>query len=59
MPEALTALRRFGVSATGSGKVLAVEVHEQRKAEVITMLAREGVDITDFEVERGRWNSQS
>jgi ABC-type multidrug transport system ATPase subunit len=59
MCEALTAMERLGVPATGSGKVLAVDVHEQRKAEVITILAREGVDITDFEVERGRWNSQS
>lgn len=59
MPEALTAMQRLGVPAAGTGKVLAVDVHERRKAEVITILAREGVDITDFEVERGRWNAQS
>jgi len=57
--EALTALERVGVPATGSGHVLAVDVHEARKAEVITLLAREGVDIADFEVERGKWNVQS
>ena len=57
--EALTALEREGVPATGSGHVLAVDVHEARKAEVITLLAREGVDIADFEVERGKWNVQS
>jgi ABC-type multidrug transport system ATPase subunit len=57
--EALTALERLGVPASGSGKVLAVDVHEQRKAEIITVLAREGVEIADFEVEHGKWIAQS
>jgi ABC-type multidrug transport system ATPase subunit len=57
--EALSAMERMGIPATGSGHVLAVDVQEQRKAEVITLLAREGVDIADFEVERGIWNAQS
>jgi ABC-type multidrug transport system ATPase subunit len=57
--EALTTMERMGLPATGSGHVLAVDVQEQRKAEVITLLAREGVDIADFEVERGTWNVQS
>jgi ABC-type multidrug transport system ATPase subunit len=59
MHEALTAMERLGVPAAGSGKVLAVDVDEQRKAEIITVLARQGVDIADFEVERGTWNVQS
>ncbi len=56
--EALTAMQRLGLPASGSGKVISVAVQEQRKAEVITVLAREGVDILDFEVERGTWNVQ-
>lgn len=56
--EALSAMKRLGLPASGSGHVISVEVQEQRKAEVITLLAREGVDILDFEVERGSWNIQ-
>lgn len=59
MPEALATLRDLGITATGSGHVLAIDVPNQRKAELITHLVRKGVDIADFEVERGRWTDQS
>lgn len=59
LPEALELLRSMGVEASGSGHVLAIEVGSQRKPELITALARHGVDLVDFEVERGRWNGES
>lgn len=59
LPEALELLRSMGVEASGSGHVLAVDVGSQRKPELFTALTRHGVDLVDFEVERGRWNGES
>jgi hypothetical protein len=38
--------------------VVTVQVEPGQKARVLSALAREGVDIDDFELERGTWTSQ-
>lgn len=59
LPDALALLKRMGVHASGSGHVLSIEVQAQRKAELLTALTRHGIDMVDFEVERGQWNAES
>jgi ABC-type multidrug transport system ATPase subunit len=58
MPEALATLARLGYEAHASGRVVTVQVEPGQKARVLSALAREGVDIDDFELERGTWTSQ-
>lgn len=55
MREALSALAHFTVEATADGRVLTVAVQPQQKAEVLDRLARAGVELEDFDVERMIW----
>jgi ABC-type multidrug transport system ATPase subunit len=50
--EAVAALEHSGHSVTVSGKVMTIPIRAQDKAQVLSILARAGVDIADFEVER-------
>ena len=50
--EAVTALETLGYSTMVDGKVLTIALQTQEKAQVLTALARAGVDVHDFEVER-------
>ncbi len=43
------------VEATADGRVLTVAVQPQQKAEVLDRLARAGVELEDFDVERMIW----
>jgi ABC-type multidrug transport system ATPase subunit len=54
-PEALTVLAQYRVSATPDGKVLTVSVQQHQKAEVLDLLARAGIELEDFDVERLIW----
>lgn len=51
--EAIETLARLGYQPSGEGKVLSVAVPPHEKARVLGALARNGVDLDDFEVERG------
>jgi hypothetical protein len=54
MTEALETLTRLGYEPTRGGeRVLTVGIQPHQKADVLTALAREGVDIADFEMEHG------
>jgi ABC-type multidrug transport system ATPase subunit len=53
--EALTALVDYAVEATRDGRVLTVAVQPHQKAEVLGRLARAGVELEDFDVERLIW----
>lgn len=55
MREALAALASFTVEATADNRVLTVAVQPQQKAEVLDRLARAGVELEDFDVERMIW----
>jgi ABC-type multidrug transport system ATPase subunit len=55
-PQALAALTAYSVSSTPDGKVLTVAVQPYQKAEVLDRLARAGVALDDFDVERLIWN---
>ena len=59
LPEALATLNRLGFEATGTGHVVTVPIPVREKARVIGALAREGIEIEDFEVERVGWTDQS
>ena len=54
LPEAISCLARLGFEATGAGHVVTVPVPLREKARVIGTLAREGIEIDDFEMEWGR-----
>jgi ABC-type multidrug transport system ATPase subunit len=54
--EALAALTDLRVRRTPDGKVLTVAVQPHQKAEVLERLARAGVVLDDFDVERLIWN---
>lgn len=56
LPEAMVALRELGIPASATGSVLTIPVTTRQKAEVLTRLARHGVDIDDFEMEQMEWN---
>lgn len=58
LPEALAAMRAHGFAASGAGHVLSVEVDARQKAQVISALARGGVEIVDFELEQRTWTRQ-
>ena len=49
--EAIASLGRLGIEATGTGHVVTAPVPLREKARVIATLAREGIEIDDFEVE--------
>ena len=55
--EALSALADYSVERTSDGKVLTVAVQPHQKAEVLDRLARAGVDLEDFDVERLLWTT--
>jgi ABC-type multidrug transport system ATPase subunit len=55
--EALSALADYSVERTTDGKVLTVAVQPHQKAEVLDRLARAGVDLEDFDVERLLWTT--
>jgi ABC-type multidrug transport system ATPase subunit len=53
MAEAIATLTRLGYEPVrGGDRVLTVGIQPHQKAEVLSALARDGVDIADFEVER-------
>ncbi|HEX5166860.1 MAG TPA: nitrous oxide reductase family maturation protein NosD [Thermomicrobiales bacterium] len=53
MNEALETLTRLGYEPVrGGDRIVTVGIHPTQKAEVLMALAREGVDIADFELER-------
>ena len=54
-PQALAALADFVVESTPDGKVLTVAVQPHQKAQVLDHLARAGVELDDFDVERLIW----
>lgn len=54
-PAALDVLASYSVSATPDGKVLTVSVQQRQKAEVLDSLARAGIELEDFDVERLIW----
>lgn len=56
---ALETLYRLGYPATAHGDVVAVTLGGQPKGRVIGELARAGVNVADFEMERGAWNGTS
>ncbi len=53
--EALAALVDFAVDRTRDGRVLTVAVQPHQKAMVLDRLARAGVELEDFDVERMIW----
>jgi ABC-type multidrug transport system ATPase subunit len=55
--EALGALADYNVERTSDGKVLTVAVQPHQKADVLERLARAGVDLEDFDVERLLWTT--
>ncbi len=50
--ETLDALVRLGLSPTGSGHVVSVPVPTRDKARVLAHLAKQGIEIDDFDMER-------
>lgn len=50
--EALDTLTRLGLAPTGSGHVVSVPVPARDKARVLTHLAKQGIEIDDFDMER-------
>jgi ABC-type multidrug transport system ATPase subunit len=50
--EALATIDRLGFAASGEGHLVSVPLPVHEKARVIGALAREGIEIVDFEVER-------
>lgn len=52
---ALEVLASYSVSATPDGRVLTVAVQQHQKTEVLDTLARAGIDLEDFDVERLIW----
>ena len=55
-PEALAALADYSVGSTPDGKILTVAVQPHQKTEVLDRLARAGIPLDDFDVERLIWN---
>lgn len=53
--EAIDALANFTVDRSADGRVLTVAVQPHQKADVLQRLARAGVDLEDFDVERLIW----
>lgn len=53
LPVAIATLSDLGYEATGEGHVLSVPVGHRDKIRVIGALVRQGIEIDDFDVERG------
>ena len=50
--EAIAKLDELGLVATGEGHVVSVAVGVGEKARVLSVLARDGIEVADFELER-------
>jgi ABC-type multidrug transport system ATPase subunit len=55
---AIDTLTRLGLQGRGEGRVVTVAIRLDQKADVLSSLARDGVDIEDFEWERYAWTEQ-
>lgn len=55
---ALDTLNRLGLQGSGEGKVVTVAIRLDQKAEVLSSLALDGVEIEDFEWERYAWSEK-
>lgn len=58
MQTALDTLTGIGLAGTGEGKVITVPIRVDQKAEVLSAMARNGVDIEDFDWEQYAWTKQ-
>lgn len=58
LQEALDTLTEMGLEGSGEGKVLSVPIRADQKAVVLSSLARNGVDIEDFDWERYSWTDR-
>ncbi len=56
--EAVETLSGLGLAPDLAGKRVMVTIHSREKARVLAALARNGVEIDDFELERGSWTGQ-
>jgi ABC-type multidrug transport system ATPase subunit len=56
--DALNTLAEMGLNADRLGKNVSVTIHNREKARVLAALARDGIEIDDFELERGSWTGQ-
>jgi len=59
LTAALDELGRLGYRAQPSGRAVAVSTGARETGRIIGELARAGVMVDDFALERGRWNAQS
>lgn len=58
MQIALDTLTDMGLRGTGDGKVVSVPIRIDQKADVLTTMTRNGVDIEDFDWEQYAWTKQ-
>ena len=58
MQAALDTLTEIGLEGSGEGKVISVPIRIDQKALVLSAMARNGVDIEDFDWERYAWTKQ-
>ncbi|HBY44830.1 MAG TPA: hypothetical protein DEU95_04965, partial [Chloroflexi bacterium] len=56
--EAVETLAELGLEPDSAGKRVVVTIQSREKARVLAALARNGVEIDDFELERGSWTGQ-
>lgn len=59
LDTALDTLEELGLPGTGDGKVVSVPIRVDQKALVLSAMARNGVDIEDFEWEQYTWTRPS
>ena len=55
---AVETLAELGLEPDSAGKRVVVTIQSREKARVLAALARNGVEIDDFELERGSWTGQ-
>lgn len=58
LQTALDTLTEMGLQGSGEGKVVTVPIRADQKADVLSSLARNGVDIEDFDWERYSWTDR-
>lgn len=58
LQTALDTLTDIGLDGTGEGKVVSVPIRVDQKAMVLSAMARNGVDIEDFDWEQYAWTKQ-
>ncbi len=58
MQTALDTLTEIGLAGSGEGKVISVPIRVDQKAQVLSAMARNGVDIEDFDWEQYAWTKQ-